>query len=79
MPRKSKDALMSTADKVPGIKSVADVAKEILDSVRGQIQPVKAERKKRVLSEDQKAALRERLVKAREVKASKRADKKIEQ
>ena len=60
--------------KKPSSKLSKSVA--VIESVPVEV-PVKAERKKRVLSEEQRDVLRERLVKARSVRAEKRTTKVI--
>jgi len=73
MPRKIKEAVVKTEQEISGaVRSVADVSQEIINAVMASVKPVK-ERKKRVLSDEAKDALRERLVKARSVKAEKKA------
>ena len=54
------------------VRSVQEVSQEIINAVLSSVAPVKKERKKRVLSDEAKDALRERLVKARQVKADKK-------
>lgn len=72
MPIKKK--VVETIAEKSGITSVADKVKEIKE-VQQQVEPppapVKKERKKRILSEEQKNVLRERLQKARAVKKEK--------
>jgi hypothetical protein len=76
----SKPSEPITEAEKSGVNSVNDVAAKILAAVQSATQPVpKKERKKRVLSDEQKSALNERLVKARAVRAAnvaaKNADK----
>lgn len=75
MPRLVKN--VKTSAEKAGIESVDQKVKEIKSVIAPDVPvPEKKERKKRVLSEEQKQALRDRLVKAREVRASKRAEQK---
>ena len=69
--RKSKEVTTIAED--AGLKSVQEKVGEIHKIISQQTQTIeKKERKKRVLSEDQKNVLRERLVKARESRKSKK-------
>ena len=81
----SVEAVGKRIDKVVGApkapkaskKSVAPSAPEP-QVIYVQMAPPKKERKKRVLTDEQKDALRERLVKAREAKQAKRAVPQVE-
>lgn len=69
--------LVKTTAEKSGIRPTKEVVKEI-ESATAQPAP-KPERKKRALSDAQKAVLRERLVKAREAKlAKKKASEKTD-
>lgn len=71
MPKKVIEVPLPEAEQ-SGIRSVSDVAKEIVDAVKTHMIPPKKERKPRApLSEEQKEKRRENLVKARLVKSSK--------
>jgi len=67
--------LPETLEQKAGITSVEDKVNEIHKVLTANQPPPKKERKKRVLSEEQKQNLRERLVKAREVRSNKRIEK----
>ena len=74
MPRKSKEVPKPELEANGVVRSVQDVANEILNTVRQSVAvPEKKPRKKRVLSDEQKQVLRDRLVKAREAKSAKKA------
>ena len=72
MPRKIKETIKTEIEKSGAARTVHEISQEIINTVRASVAPVKKERKKRILSDEAKDALRERLVKAREVKASKK-------
>lgn len=75
--RKSKIAPVETIAEKSGITSIADKEKEIQKVVQ-QSDPIKKEKKKRILTDEQKQVLRARLEKARAIKKEKQQlNKKI--
>jgi hypothetical protein len=77
MPRTKK--IVETIAEKSGITSVKDKEKEINQVIQPPEPPAKKERKKRILSDEQKTVLRERLQKARAIKKEKQEQKKSEQ
>lgn len=72
-PRTKRPAIPKTEAEQAGIRSVQDVANEILNTVRESVTVAKKPRKPRApLTDEQKQVLRDRLVKAREAKIAKR-------
>ena len=70
-PKPSAKRVPKTAMETTGsVRSTADVANDILQAVRSSLE--KPKRPKRILSDEQKANLSERLVKARAARVAKR-------
>ena len=74
MPRTKKIPSPESEVILKPVKEQAHEIKVLIESVQPAIAE-KPARKKRILSEEQKEALRERLVKARAVRAAKKSEK----